>query len=127
MTKEKLFKFIEEEYAVNADFPFANEWSPSPVFRHQDNKKWFALGMFISRNKLGGNSDEKTWALNLKCDPILKNAFLEKKGFYPAYHMSKEHWISVVLDEADDEDVKFAISMSFDLTKAKYRKKKQTN
>ncbi len=127
MTKESLFEYIEEEYGVTADYPFANEWAPSPVFRHKDNKKWFALGMFIARNKLGVASDEKTWVLNLKCDPLLKNALFEKKGFYPSYHMSKEHWISVILDEATDEDVEFAISMSFDLTKAKYKKKKQAS
>lgn len=127
MTKEKLFEYIEGEYGVMADYPFANEWAPSPVFRHQDNKKWFALGMYIARSKLWGNSDERTWVLNLKCDPILKPALLDKKGIYPSYHMSKEHWISVVIDEASDEDIEFAISMSFDLTKAKYKKKKQPN
>lgn len=124
MTKESLFKLIEEEYGVLPDYPFSNEWEPSPVFRHLDNKKWFALGMFISRSKLGLKSEEKTWVVNLKCDPLLKSALLEKKGFYVAYHMSKEHWISVVLDEADTEDIEFALSVSFDLTKAKYRKKK---
>lgn len=126
MTKESLFEYIEGEYGVNADYPFSEHWNPSPVFRHKDNKKWFALGMFISRNKLHGGAGDNTWVLNVKCDPLLKNALFDKKGFYPSYHMNREHWISIVLDEADSEDVKFAVSMSYDLTKAKYRKKKQS-
>lgn len=126
MTKESLLKFVEEEYGVSADFPFSDEWAPTPVLRHQDNRKWFAIGMAISRNKLSGTSNEKTWVFNFKCDPLFKAALLEKKGFYVSYHMSKEHWVSVVLDEASDEDVLFALSMSFDLTKAKYKKNKQS-
>ena len=127
MTKESLFEYIQEEYGVMPDYPFANEWAPSPVFRHKDNKKWFALGMFISRSKVSGNSDKQTWALNVKCDPIFKSALLDKKGVYTAYHMNKEHWLTILIDEASDDDIKFAISMSFDLTKAKYKKKKVEN
>lgn len=127
MTKENLLEFVKEEYGVTADYPFSEEWAPSPVLRHTDNKKWFAIAMNISKSKLGSASQERVWALNVKCDSMLKSALLQQKGFYVAYHMNKEHWISIVLDEADEEDVKFAISMSFDLTKTKYKKKKQTN
>ena len=123
MTKENLLRYIEEEYGIIADYPFSKEYSPSPVLRHKDNKKWFALGMNISKEKLGAKTDKMVWVFNFKCDPLLKGALLEKKGFYIAYHMSKEHWISVVLEEVEDEDLFFALSMSFDLTKAKYRKK----
>lgn len=124
MTKESLLKFIEEEYGVNADYPFSKEYAPSPVLRHKDNKKWFALGMYIPKSRLGENSSQMVWVFNFKCDPLFKTALLEKKGFYVAYHMSKEHWISVVLEEADEDDLLFALSMSYDLTKAKYKKKK---
>jgi len=124
MTKEMLLEFVEEEYGVKADYPFSEEWAPSPVFRHLDNKKWFGLAMFVPESKLGVDSQEKAWFLNVKCDPLLKTSLLSKKGFYPAYHMNKEHWISVSLNKADEEDLKFVISMSFDLTKAKYKKKK---
>ena len=119
MTMEKLCKIIEEEYGITADYPFANEWSPSPVFRHKGNKKWFAIAMNIPKCRVSGNSDERVWVMCVKCDQIIKPALLEKKGFYPAYHMNKQHWISLILEEADDEDLKFAVSMSYDLTKGK--------
>lgn len=127
MTIENLHKYIQEEYGVIADYPFSEEWAPSPVFRHKDNKKWFLIGMLVPKSRVCGSDKTPTWVLDLKCDPLLKPAMLEKKGFYIAYHMNKEHWITILLDEVDEEDLKFAISMSFDLTKAKYKKRKQSN
>ncbi|MEI3098995.1 MAG: MmcQ/YjbR family DNA-binding protein [Oscillospiraceae bacterium] len=37
-------------------------------------------------------------------------------GFFPAYHMSKEHWISVELAAVDDDKLRFLIDMSWELT-----------
>ncbi len=123
MTKESLLEFVEQEYGIKADYPFSKEYTASPVLRHLDNKKWFALGMYIPKNKLGENSEKKVWVFNFKCEPLLRSALLEKKGFYVAYHMSKEHWISVVLEEVEDEELLFVLSSSFELTKAKYKNK----
>ena len=37
---------------------------------------------------------------------------------FPAYHMSKAHWLTVALDGTTDEDkIKFLLDMSYDLTK----------
>jgi predicted DNA-binding protein (MmcQ/YjbR family) len=45
---------------------------------------------------------------------------LELDGVYPAYHMTKSHWVSVALDgSCDDEDVKFILNVSHELTKGK--------
>lgn len=124
MSKEELCEYIEEEYGIVVDYPFSNEKVPTPIFRHKDNKKWFAAAIFVQKCKVTGKSDERVWVLCVKCDQIIKSALLEKKGFYPAYHMNKQHWISLILEEADDEDLKFAVSMSYDLTGAKYKKRK---
>ena len=48
MTRDELFAYIEKEYGVTPDYP----WLDSPegvVFRHADNRKWFALSMPIPR------------------------------------------------------------------------------
>lgn len=123
MKIEEYQKYIQEEYGIEADYPFAKEWAPSPVFRHKDNKKWFALAMFVPKCKICQSSKESVWVLNVKCDPILKSALMDKKGFYPAYHMNKEHWITILLDEACEDDVKFATDISFGLTKSKKKTK----
>ena len=42
-------------------------------------------------------------------------SLLRENGFYPAYHMTKSSWISVVLDgSADDEKIKMLLDISFE-------------
>ena len=42
---------------------------------------------------------------------------VKKEGFYPAYHMNKTHWISIVLSSGvPDEDVKRLIRLSYGIT-----------
>lgn len=57
--------------------------------------------------------------LNVKTDPnysdILRNAY---DYIIPAYHMNKEHWNTIIIDEKVDEDlVKELIEQSYQLTK----------
>ncbi len=116
MNRQQLIEHIKEEFGVSFDKPFKDDFD-SMVFRHKDSKKWFALVMQVKRNKLVGQDERFVDVLNLKCDPILRHALLQNKGVYVAYHMNKVHWISVILEEAEFQDVATLVEMSFDLTK----------
>ena len=119
MTKQDLIAHIEREYGVTPDDP----WLDTPegaVFRHGDNRKWFALSMPIPRRYAYPGEDGEVDAVNLKCDPVLSAMLRGEPGILPAWHMSKVHWITVLLDgTADDDRLKFLLQHSFDLTKSK--------
>ncbi len=118
MTRNEFEKYISDTYGVNADFP----WHSSPtnaVYRHVVGKKWFALVMDLKRSQIGGVADETIAVVNLKCPTMLVSSFCRDKGIYPAYHMSKANWISVVIEEADEEQLKALLDMSFNLTMTK--------
>ena len=90
------------------DCPFSDDFE-SVTMKHCKNKKWFALLMNVN-NKL---------YLNVKTDPnysdILRNTY---DYIIPAYHMNKEHWNTIIIDEKVDEDlVKELIEQSYQLTK----------
>ena len=90
------------------DCPFPDDFG-SVTMKHCKNKKWFALLMNVN-NKL---------YLNVKTDPnysdILRNTY---DYIIPAYHMNKEHWNTIIIDEKVDEDlVKELIEQSYQLTK----------
>ena len=114
MNREEFQNFIEERYSILPEYP----WASSPtfaVFRHENNKKWFAVIMNITKDKLGLDSTEKIDVVNLKCDPLMN--VTTETGIFPAYHMSKTHWISVLLDGSVDEDkIKWLLDLSFELT-----------
>ncbi len=109
MTRQELFAYIEAEYNVTPDYP----WLESPegaVFRHGDNRKWFALSMPIPRRYAYPGEPGEVGAVNLKCDPVLSAMVRGEPGILPAYHMSKVHWITVLLDgTADDDRLRFLI------------------
>ena len=76
-------------------------WAKFPnhaVFRRKDNRKWYALVAEVSREKLGLAEKAPVPVLVVKCEPFLKDLLLEIPNYRPAYHMNKEHWITVLLD-----------------------------
>ena len=96
--------YIREQYGVDPDYPWKGD-NTSAVFRHADNKKWFALIMDLRREILGLDGDEIISAINLKIDdPILHEMLVSEEGIMPAYHMNKRHWVTVLLNGSVDEN-----------------------
>ncbi len=124
MKRKELINYISETYSVQADYPFM-QYPDVAVFRHANNRKWFAVIMNVQKSKLGMSEDGAVDILNLKCDPILAGSLRGEKGFYPAYHMSKTNWISAALDgTAEEEKIKWLVDISFDLTYPKIKKRR---
>ena len=110
---------ILEKYSVGPDFPWEeDEKTPSGVFRHGSNNKWFGLIMNIDRRHLDRSADkEMVDVLNLKADENRTAALHKIRGIYPAFHMNHSKWISVTLDDTlDDRDVMDLVDESFRLT-----------
>ena len=62
-------------------------------------------------SELGG---EKVDILNVKCNYILQNSLLQEEGFFQAYHMNKNNWITILLDGSVDENKVYElIDLSF--------------
>ena len=102
-------------YGTTPDCPFSDDFETA-VLRHKDNRKWYALLMKLSRRKFGFDSDEVIDVVNLKVPMELSCAFGVEGGVYPAYHMNKLHWVSVLLPDAPKDVVRFLVSVSFELT-----------
>lgn len=125
MNRMELEKYIQDNYNIEPDYPWV-KYPNYEVYRHGNNKKWFALVMDVPKNKLGLQGEDILEIVNFKCDPILLGSLLNEKGFFPAYHMSKVSWISVALDgSVGDEQIKILLDMSFNATTSKIRKKEK--
>ena len=123
MTKQTFLSFCQEQYGSVADHPFEGDFETA-VLRHADTRKWYALVMRLSRRKFGFDSDETIDVVNLKLPLEMFGSFSAPDGVYPAYHMNKLHWISVLLPDASDELVQFLTEASFSVTKAKKKGKR---
>ena len=121
MTKQEFFEMCSSSCLTLPDYPFEEDFETA-VFRHADNRKWFALSMQVSRCKFGLDSDEVIDVVNLKLPTEMFGSFGAAEGVYPAYHMNKLHWISVLLPDAPDDIVQFLLNASFEVTKSKKKK-----
>ena len=121
MTREEFFEMCSSSYLTLPDYPFEEDFETA-VFRHADNRKWFALSMQVSRRKFGMDRDEMIDVVNLKLPTEMFGSFGAADGVYPAYHMNKLHWISVLLPDAPDDIVQFLLNVSFEVTKSKKKK-----
>ncbi len=113
---ERLFAYAADTYGVEPDYPFST--APTyAVLRHLSNRKWFALVMDVPRVRLGLDGDNRVDILNIKCDPILSGSLRMEKGYFPAYHMNHEGWLTILLDgTVPVEDIIPLLDMSYELT-----------
>ena len=117
MNRKDFLKYCLDIYGTSPDYPF-NEDFETAVLRHTDNRKWYAIVMRVPRRKFGFDSDEVIDVVNLKLPTEMFGSFGTTDGVYPAYHMNKLHWISVLLSDAPDDIVGFLVNVSFEATKA---------
>ena len=124
MTKQQFLSYCLDTYGTSPDCPFDEDFETA-VLRHTDNRKWYAIVMRVSRRKFGFDSDEVIDVVNLKLPTEMFGSFGATDGVYPAYHMNKLHWISVLLPDAPDDVVQFLTNVSFEATRAKPKRAKR--
>lgn len=125
MTRQELLNHIAYTYGITPDYPFEGDFTTA-VCRHGDNRKWFAILMEIPRSRLGLGGEGTLNVVNLKISPEMLPSLLQERGVFPAYHMSKTHWVTVALDGAEvrasDETAEFLTEVSFTLTAKRTKK-----
>ena len=117
MNRQKLAAYLTENYSCTGEHLFA-KYPSFLVFRHNGNRKWFAVIMDIPRKNLGLPGEGEISVVNLKCDTRLIGPFRQEPGIFPGWHMNKAHWLTVALDgTVEDEKIRFLVEMSYELTK----------
>ena len=113
MKRNDLIKYVQQEYICDIDYP----WEKYPdyvVIRRRDNQKWFAGIFTITGHKVGLDPNEPIDVINLKREPDLIPTLIRERGIYLAYHMNKQHWISVDIEIYEDiEKLRILIDMSY--------------
>ncbi|MFJ4131453.1 MmcQ/YjbR family DNA-binding protein [Pseudomonas cyclaminis] len=115
--KQRVLSYAEKKYHTQPDNPFHH--FPSYIaLRHGKEGSWYGLVMNVPRERLGIPGTGEIDVLDIKVPPEKVHALKKKKGFLPAYHMDKAHWISILLDDSVSDDlVSNLIDESFELTR----------
>ena len=109
-----LLDYVKEKYGTIPEEPW--EDNNHATIKTPNSKKWYGIFMSIPYKTLGLDKSGKIDVLNVKLNPELIESLIDKKHFFPAYHMNKKYWISIVLDSDVDLDlVKSLIDECFKL------------
>ena len=98
------------------DQPFEADFVTT-VARHGDTRKWFALYMDLHGRDV----------VNLKCEQLRGEFWRGQfEGVTPAYHMNKQHWLTLLLDGSVAlGEVCFLLRHSHDMTRPALGRKKR--
>ena len=124
MARQELFTWIHQQYGTEPEYP-RHDWNA--VLRHNDNNKWYGVVLEVSADKLGLPKAGIVDVLNVKSDPLLIGSLRRQDGYFPAYHMNKEKWLSIQLGKPElDDAIKDLLSLSYELTAPKKRNLKSS-
>lgn len=122
--RDSLFQYAREQYDAEPEYL----WERYPnyaVLRHPGSKKWFAVIMDVPRKKLGLDGAGTVDVADVKCPPVMAGSLRDGRRYFPAYHMNKENWLSVLLDGSVALQELYALlDMSVQLTGKKSRRSK---
>ncbi len=91
------------------DHPF-ERMQDAAVFRVPGSQHWYGLVMHVHKTKVTGQeSDENIDIINLKTTEDEQQKLICETGIYPAWHMNKKKWISVLLDDTLRDDRIFSL------------------
>jgi predicted DNA-binding protein (MmcQ/YjbR family) len=125
LQRERLTRYMQDTYATEAEYL----WADTPdcaVFRHPSSKKWYAIIMTVRSDRLGLSGEELVDVMNVKCGAIMTGSLLSQKGFLPAYHMNKNYWISILLnDSVPDDQIAPLLELSYNSVAPKRKRKKE--
>lgn len=95
--RTRILDYVAERYQSYPQFPWKS--APEHGTLKTDKGKWYGVIMHIPYRSLGIDADGMTDVCNLKNNPEFIQELIDYKCFYPAYHMNKTYWFTILLDQ----------------------------
>lgn len=95
---------VRATYGSELEFLWASSQnSKNAIWRHPVNRKWYGALLVVKENKIKptGSPDKIIEILDLRFEPHAARAFAASTAhIYPGYHMNKDNWITIILDDS---------------------------
>lgn len=112
--KEKILTYVQQKYQTVLECPFQKSLNIAMKTKHK--QKWYGLMMTIPYTSLGIEKEGKVDVLNIKNTPQKIECLIDHQRYFPAYHMNKKYWMSVIIDQSlNEEDIFQLIDESYQL------------
>ena len=112
----RITNLIIEKYGNEPEFLW-EKYDGTGIFRNPASNKWYGIIMDVDRSRLQPDKKGAVDVLNVKLLPEEVLQIIKEPNIYPAYHMNKKHWISMIMDDSlSDDKVMELIEKSHRLT-----------
>lgn len=112
-----LLNYLQVTYGTVPEMPWAG--SDHCTLKTAKKQKWYGILMRVPYRTLGLEKKGKIDVINLKAKPEQILKLIDHRHYFPAYHMNKKHWLSILLDTAVNlEEVKGLIDESYHLVES---------
>lgn len=91
---QQIIRYVTEKYGDELEYLW-NKFPDNAIWRRKDNRKWYALLVTASKDKLGLKSNERAEMLDVRGDA---ERLADGVRIFNGYHMNKKSWITVILD-----------------------------
>ena len=101
--RKKVISLFKDKYGIEGETPWKDD-DTSVVFRSLKNNKWIAIMLQIPSCKIGLKGEGKVDIVNIKHTESNVPCITDHRFIFPAWHMNKKSWITVLLSKELDWD-----------------------
>ena len=99
---KKIIEYIKEKYNNELEYLW-KKFPSNAVWRNKQNNKWYGILLTLSKTKLEKiDSDEIIEIIDLRYQKDKIKDLIDNDKIYPGYHMNKNSWITIKLDNSVD-------------------------
>ena len=111
-----VIKYVKEKYEDDLEFLW-EKFDDNAIIRNKINNKWYVLILTVSERKLGIDSDNVIEIIDLRYQKDTIKSFVDNKKIFLGYHMNKNSWITIKLDNSvENEEIFELIDNSYNLS-----------
>jgi len=115
----KIIEHVKNTYGDELEFLW-DDLPDAAIWRRKDNRKWYGLIMTIPRSRLKLSGDGLLDIIDMRVEDGVLEEKIDNARFFPAYHMNKKHWITILLDgSVSPEEICGMLDESYNLAKKK--------
>lgn len=109
-----VIEYIRNKYGDMLEFLWDDA---NAIWRNKTNAKWYGALLQVSKEKLGIKSEDVVEIIDLKYQKGETEQIVDNKLVYPGYHMNKNSWITVILDNSmENNELEKLIDNSYELS-----------
>ena len=101
---KEIIKYVKQKYGDKLEYLW-EKFDDNAVWRNKQNNKWYGILLTIYGNKLGLETNETIEIIDLRYQKEKIENIVDSKKIFPGYHMNKNSWITIKLDNSLDTKV----------------------